>query len=86
MSAVDITLRLTVSQFPISLSKQQALEFWRNYPHLHGRYMIMGASWRSDEFPGEEGWFEELGADELESDHFQDDFAEAKLQLWPRAQ
>ena len=82
--SMDVTLHVSVSRLPVRISKEQALTFWRDYSHLHARYMIMGARWRADESPEEDGWFEELGAEELESECFQDQFSEAELQLWTR--
>lgn len=79
-------MNITISpgQTVIPVTAEQALYFHHRLGHLHHMYMVMAANWRTNELDAESGWFEELTADELESEDFLDDFAEATLQLWSR--
>jgi hypothetical protein len=71
-------------RFPMSITPAQALSFHQNHPELHDLLMVMAADWRTNPEPGEEDWFEELTADEFDTEDFLTDFSEARLQLWLR--
>ena len=71
-------------RFPMSVTPAQALSFHQNHPELYDLLMVMAADWRTNPEPGEEDWFEELTADEFDTEDFLTDFSEARLQLWLR--
>jgi len=79
-----LPIDLTTGEPEIAVTARQALNFWFHYEALHDDYMIMGADWQVDPEPGEEDWFLELTADELETGEFLEEFAEARLALWKR--
>lgn len=70
---------------PLRISASEAILFHYVLQPAHPQLMVMAAHWRTNVVHGEEDWFEELTADELESESFLADFAEAQLQLWLNA-
>lgn|GEM_PF-4079866 len=75
---------MTYQAYPMLISAHEALRFHYVYSSQHPYLMVMAAHWRVDIQAGDEDWFEELTADELEDDYFLEDFADADFQLWVR--
>lgn len=78
---MKIILRTTAAHFRRDLTAAEARTLWRGVRHLDRLCVIVAANWRVHEETGEEGWFEELTADEFDSPFFLEDFANAKFQL-----
>ena len=79
-----LSLNVMVLEFPIRVSAIEALNFYRHEIAKHDVLMVMAAGWRENPEPGEEDWFEELGADEFEVEDFLDEFSDATFELWVR--
>jgi len=81
---MKVILNTNVLRFPLAISAEEAMRFYKYQADKHEVLMVMAANWREIEEPGEEGWFEELGPDEFEGEDFFIEFSAARLELWPR--
>lgn len=81
---MKLIVEIKVQRFPKGISTEEALNFHRMEVRKHNILMVMAAHWRECPEQGEEDWFEELTADELDDEDFIEDFRTATLQLWMR--
>ena len=81
---MKLIVDLKTELYPRRIDINEALYFHRRLVERHKVIMVMARYWRIKPIQGEEDWYEELTADELDDEDFLNDFANAEFQLWMR--